>query len=77
MFGNLGVHIIEPKPGVFSFVGTLPAALGDVVPATTDDIRGGRAIEAPNGAVVTVRFPVFPTRAAAVAHAEARGVSIR
>jgi hypothetical protein len=77
MLGNLGVHILDCPNGRFAFVGTLPACLGDVVPASTADVMGGRAFEAPNGAIVTMKFPVFDTRAEAVAHAAARGVTVK
>ena len=78
MFGNLGVHIIQYPTGRFGFVGTLPGILGDIVPATTADVMGGRAHEHPHtGEIVTIKFPSFETRDAAIAHATSRGVAVR
>ncbi len=77
MFGNLGVHIIKNPAGTFSFVGTLPAALATLVPATTADIMAGRAFTAPNGAVVAPKFPVFATAADAAAFAAGLGIAVK
>lgn len=60
-FGNLGLHVIKNPAGTFSFVGTVPAALATWVPASTAAVMGGRAVTAPNGAVVEPEWPVFPT----------------
>lgn len=73
MFSNLGLHVIEPKAGVFIYVGSVPAALARMVPATTADVMAGRAITAPNGAVVAPKFPSFLSAKAAVAFAAAAG----
>ncbi len=77
MNGNLGLHVIEPKPGVFVFVGTLPAALATWVPATTAAVMAGRAVTAPNGAVVEPTWPTFTTAEAAVAFAAAAGFTAK
>ena len=78
MFGNLGVHVIEFPSKRFGFVGTLPAALGTVVPASTADVMGGRAFRDPGtGEAVTVKFPSFETRVEAIEYAELKGVSVR
>ncbi len=75
MFGNLGLHVIKNPAGTFSFVGSVPAALATLVPASTADVMAGRAFSVPNGAVVAPKFPVFPTAAAAVAFAASHGFS--
>ena len=77
MFGNLGVHVIDFPSGRFGFVGTLPAALGNPVTASRADIMAGRAFTAPSGEVLTMAFPSFETRDAAVAYATARGITVR
>ena len=76
MLGNLGVHVIKNPVGTYSFVGTLPAVLGELTPATTADVMGGRAHTAPDGTIVTLRFPVFGTWEAAVVYAADRGVAV-
>lgn len=76
MFSNLGLHVIEPKTGVFIFVGSVPAALATLVPATTADVMAGRAFKA-NGALVAPKFPTFPTAVAAVAFAAAAGFTAK
>jgi len=77
MFRNLGLHVIKFPVGTFGFVGSVPAALATMVPATTSDIRAGRALTAPNGAVVAPKFPTFPTAAAAVAFAAGLGFTAK
>lgn len=77
MFSNLGLHVLEPKTGVFIFVGSVPAALATLVPATTADVMAGRAMTAPNGAVVAPKFPSFPSAAEAVAFAAAAGFTAK
>jgi len=76
-FDRLGIHVIQFPSKRWGFVGTLPAALGDVVPASTADVMGGRAYTAPDGQIVTVKFPSFATEAEARAHTAARGVACR
>lgn len=78
MFGNLGVHVIEPKAGVFSYVGSLPMVLATMVPATDADVMGGRAHKNPHdGKLYAPKFPRFASREAAVAFAAEQGVVAR
>lgn len=63
--------------GCWGFVGSLPRALGDVVPASTADVMGGRAWREDGGRIVTMKFPTFPTEDGAREHATARGVETR
>ena len=77
MFNNLGVHVIKNPAGTFSFVGTLPMVLADMVPAASDDIRGGRAYTAPNGSIVAPKFPVFTSREDAISYARNRGIQVK
>lgn len=78
MFTNMGVHIIESKPGCHIYVGSIPAILGETVKATTADIMGGRAwTDKTTGETVTIKFPRFDTRQAAVDFAESKGVSVK
>ena len=76
MFHNLNLHIIQFPSKRYGFVGTVPAALGDITVATVSDIMGGRAFDR-NGETVTVKFPSFTTRDEAVAHAATRGFEVR
>lgn len=75
VLGNLGLHVHLNPAGTYSFVGTIPAALGAIVKATPVDCIGGRAFMA-NGEAWTLSFPVFATREAAVTFAEARGFEV-
>jgi hypothetical protein len=78
MFRNLGIHVIEFPSKRFGYVGSLPPALGEMVPATTADIMGGRAYTHPTtGDVLTIKFPSFETRSEAIAHAIAHGFTVR
>ena len=77
MFHNLGVHIIQYPTGRYGFVGTLPAILGNVVDASTADVMGGRAHTAPDGRIVTLKFPSFATELDARAYATAKAVIVR
>lgn len=76
MFQNLGLHVISFPTGRFGFRGTVPGLLGTMVPATTDDIMGGRAFTH-NGKTVTTKFPSFETREAAIQFAKDRGCEVR
>lgn len=76
MFGNLGVHISKNPAGTYSFVGHLPATLGNTRIATTADVMAGRSYFNEHGTLVAVYFPVFPTSAEAKTHAAARGVEV-
>lgn len=73
MFGNLGLHIIQFPSGRYGFVGSIPAALGQEVPATTAAVMGCRTHYAADGSLVEWKFPVFDTEQAAREFAQARG----
>lgn len=70
--GNLGLHVIQYPTGRFGFVGNVPAALGQHVPATTADVTGGRAFEV-DGQILTIKFPSFDTRDDAIGFAQSLG----
>lgn len=78
MFSNLGVHIIEHKTNCWGYVGTIPAVLGEAVPATREDIMAGRAQVNPyNGVPMTLKFPLFLTAEDAVKFAAERGITAK
>jgi hypothetical protein len=74
--GNMGLHVIEPKKGVFVYVGSIPFDVMDVKKATSDDVRGGRAFYGDDGKLYTRKSPIFKTRKAAVAFAKKKGYKI-
>lgn len=73
ILGNLGLHVIQFPSKRFGFVGSIPTALGEIVPATTSDVMAGRAHRSPTGEILTIRFPTFDTESEALAHATAHG----
>jgi hypothetical protein len=73
---NLGTHIIKNPVGSYSFVGSLPTALGNEVLATKSDVMGGRAHYNVDGVLMTWHYPSHYTEKAARDFAMARGVSI-
>lgn len=73
MFGNLGLHVIRNPRGTYSYVGTIPTDLAEIVPADTPAVMGGRAFRAESGDLCMYRFPVFATLEAAVDFALERG----
>jgi len=76
MFTNLGVHIHRFPTGRYGFVGSLPIALGDLVPATTADVLGCRTVASADGRTLAPRFPTFETEQEARLHATARAVAL-
>jgi hypothetical protein len=76
-FGSLGLHVIKFPSGRVGYVGTIPAALGDEVPASTAAVMGGRAFKNAAGEIVEIKFPSFETDDAARRHAAARGYPVR
>jgi len=74
--GNLGVHLTLNPAGTWSFGGALPFRLGDVIPASQQDVMAGRAFRNLSGKIVTVHFPRFANRADGVAHAVSRNVDL-
>jgi hypothetical protein len=71
--GSLGLHVIQFPSGRFCYVGSIPTALGEEVPATKSAILGCRTHRNAEGAIVEWKFPYFDTREAAVAFAVAKG----
>lgn len=59
--GSATLHVIQFPSGRYGFVGSVPKALGDIVPATRSDVMGGRAFRNEYGEIVTVKFPSFST----------------
>jgi hypothetical protein len=77
MFGkNLGCHVIKFPSGRWGYVGNVPANLGDVVPASTSDVMGGRAHRNAAGELVTIKLRSFPTEPEARAFAAAQGATL-
>jgi len=76
MLGNLGCHLMHFPSGRFGYVGTIPTALGETAPASTSDVMGGRAFKDESGAILTWKFPTFPTAEEAIDHAKAKGVAL-
>ena len=78
MIMNLGIHVIKNPAGTYSFVGTLPATLGNIVKADRAAIMGNRTLDerAPNGDIQMIKFPVFVTRADAIIYADERGFEV-
>lgn len=77
MLTNAGLHIIRNPKGTFSYVGSIPYALGTEVKATRSDVMGGRAFKSRNGDVVTMKFPVFDTEEESRSHAESKGHAVQ
>ena len=75
MFKNMGVHVLKNPAGTYSFVGRIPASLGNKVPANREDIMGGRAFD-DSGRAMTYKFPVFKTEHDARKHAKNCGVEL-
>lgn len=65
-----GLHIIGFPSGTFGFVGSVPKTFSYETTPTKEDIMAGRVYEKPDGAVVSYRFPTFPTANDAVAFVE-------
>lgn len=76
MFGNLGLHVLKNPAGTYSYVGTIPTALAEIVPADTAAVMGGRAFRNEEGKAMMYKFPVFATRAEAMDFAEAKGFDV-
>ena len=73
---DLGLHIIETKPGTFVFAGKVPATLR-YVDATAEQIEAAKFL--PYTKATADRFPktrVFATKEAAAAFAAAAGYAI-
>jgi hypothetical protein len=76
MFGNLGLHVLKNPAGTYSYVGSIPTALAEIVSADASAVMGGRAFRDEEGKTVMYKFPVFSTRAEAMDFAEAKGFDV-
>jgi len=65
-------HIIPDPVGTFSFVGRVPAYLGNICPATRNDVAGGRAWINESDQLVTIKFPAFKSESEALDYARER-----
>lgn len=74
--GNLGLHVFKNPAGTFSYVGSIPKSLAQLVPASDSDVMGGRAFSDDVGNILTYKFPTFKTREAAINFAETHGFSV-
>ena len=68
-----GLHVIKNPAGTYSFVGSVPSSLGNIVPANSSDIMALRAWENDNGELFVVKFPVFKNKKDAVNYASKYG----
>lgn len=75
MLNNLDVHINKFPTGRYGFVGTLPRALGNEVPADRAAILGQRWYENDAGDTVMTKFPTFATAREAQKHIRNRGIA--
>lgn len=73
MFGNLGLHVMKNPAGTYSYVGSLPLALAEVVPADRAAVLGQRAFFDDAGKVMMHKFPVFSSVEEALQFAAAKG----
>ena len=78
MFGTkLGLHIIQFPSGRWGYVGAVPTALCEAVPANKAAILGCRAWRGEDGHVYEWKDPTFDSREAAETFAKDRGFSPR
>lgn len=75
MFQNMGLHVIKNPANSFSYVGSIPASLGEKHEPTTADIMAGRCIVDEDSTYV-VKFPTFDTRQRAIQHANNHGYCV-
>ena len=73
MFKNLGLHVIKFPTGRYGFVGSIPAALGQEVPASRSAVMGQRSFYSASGELVEMKFPAFDTQTAAREFAASKG----
>lgn len=73
MFGNLGLHVLKNPAGTYSYVGSIPVELAEVVPADRAATLGQRAFIDDNGKVMMYKFPVFQSLEEAVSFAASKG----
>ena len=65
MLGNMGVHVLRCPTGVWTFAGTIPVALCDIVPASAAALLWQRAYLDGAGNAVEARRRLFETEAEA------------
>jgi hypothetical protein len=71
--GNLGLHLDHFPSGKWGYVGSVPAALTNIVPATKDDVMGGRAFKNDKDDLVAPRHMAFNSPIEALENARALG----
>ena len=67
------LSVIKNPTGTYSYVGSVPHCLGKEVKATRADVMGGRARKNSKGEMVTIKFPIFESKEAAVKFAAEKG----
>ena len=73
---SYGLHVIKNPAGTFSYVGSLPIELGELVKPTPSDIMAGRFIRQ-EGVVFAVKFPAFNTAEKALQFASEKGFTAK
>ncbi len=71
-----GCHIIKAPSGVYTFVGSVPGTLCDILPATRADIMGGRAFHGYKGDLLCASPMHFHTEQSARDFAAKQGETI-
>ena len=74
---NGNTFVIRNPAGTYSYVGSVPACLMSWHKATIDDIRGQRAITAPNGDLIAGRSFLAESRSDAIKYAASLGITIK
>lgn len=74
---KLGLHVIRFPSGRFGYVGSIPNALCQAIPADKSAIMGGRAFRGADGALMEWKAPAFATEQDARAFATDRGFEVR
>lgn len=67
------LHIVQNMTGLYSFIGNVPAALGELRLATKEDIKEGEAAQDNKGDMRALKFPSFKTPYDAFTYAKSRG----
>jgi len=77
MFSNMGLHIMKNPAGTYSFVGSIPLVLAEIVQPTKADIMAGRYFTDQDGNVQGYKFPVFATEAEGREFAASKGQEVK
>lgn len=77
MLGNLGLHIHKNPAGTFSFVGSIPLDLAEIVQPSKADIMAGRYFTDPDGEIKGYKFPVFDTEEEGREFAASKGQEVK